>query len=196
MDETELLKHNLEIYEIPHYEVELIGYGANGAAFDIGMDRVAKITEDRIEFKNAQKIKNKNPEYLVKIYECGRAYWQGSGASNIWKHGQNRPLYIIVMEKLRLPNSNIKELIEVCFDELYPGRNELLLGEYKAQLVEPWIDDYFNSEHTQSLARQVFKNIANIIKEANLYGISADDLGSKNVGVRHDKLVYFDMGGF
>lgn len=192
INETELLKQNLEIYEIPYYDIELIGYGGNGAAFDIGLDRIAKITQDRIEYKNSEKIKNKKLEYLVEIQECGRAYWQGSGVSN-----NKKSLYIIIMEKLKTPDSTIKSLIDDCFDELYPGRDILWgLGKYEKNLVEPWIDENYHSDQMQSLARQVFKNIANIIKEANSYGISTDDLGSKNIGIRHDKLIYFDMGGF
>jgi len=190
IDEIELLKYNLNLYEIPFYNIETIGYGNNGIAFDIGMDRIAKITTDIIEYNHAKSLENTNNEYLIKIYKTGKIYWDSVSTSTKQK------LYLIVMEKLKMPNTNIKMLIEDCFDEFYPGRDEIWMnGFYNDKLVEPWIDQHYKSDYIQSLARQVFKNVANIIKEAQKNNIDTSDLGAKNVGLRYDKLVFFDMGG-
>jgi len=67
---------------------DFIGGQANGAAYDIGDNKILKITRDRSEAVNCQKIKGKNLKHIADVYLVKQF------------NMNDRQYYVVVLEKL------------------------------------------------------------------------------------------------
>lgn len=77
---------------LKHFNVENATYlnsGYFGDVFDIGNNKLLKITNDANEAKNAKKIIGKNLEYVANIYNAYKILWD------------NLPYYILFIEKIK-----------------------------------------------------------------------------------------------
>ncbi len=87
-------KNEKEIFdELNITNWEFIGYGANGEAFDIGNNKVLKITKDNSEAYNSCLIleSNEKPENLINIHYVGEILVEGI-----------QQLYVIIQDKVNL----------------------------------------------------------------------------------------------
>ncbi len=96
-ENTGLLKKIKKIMGIKRSQY--IGSGMFGYAHDIGNGLVMKITKDKSEARNSNKIKGKHNRYLSDVHDV-RAFETTSGTR----------LYIIILEKLNTSKKNLNVL--------------------------------------------------------------------------------------
>lgn len=92
---------------------DLIGGGMNGSAYEIGDNKILKITRDRSEAVNCQKIIGKKLKHLADIYTVKQFKIDG------------RINYVILLEKLRNENK-ITQLAKELSDVFDKQRNKHL----------------------------------------------------------------------
>jgi len=171
-----------------------IDAGTNGVAYDIGNDRVLKITTDKSEANENIKLIGKKLKYIAEPY----------AVYVITSRTQNAPeVYAIVLEKLNTDLDEFKRMfhrLEIAFEQL--------LGVNFSDVVEAYLyghrfetnvdinktDRYFVKNPQDA---NFFFNIVNIAKEAEKYGIeSIDYYNPKNLGYKKDGVIaFFDIGG-
>lgn len=185
--EVELAQMMLDDMGVKHYNIEVIGHGHNGTAYDIGFDKILKITKAYGEWKEARNLVGKDLKHIAKIYQVDKTE----------DHSEDSPLrheyFGIIKEKVKLLPSHIKELVRICYVDFYPGREDIWEGGEYNIITDKWIEGYFLSENIQSNAKQVFRQIADMISECLEYNISYEDLSEDNVGLRGTDLVFFDI---
>jgi len=156
--------------DINEDEMHWLGNGEFGNAYDIGNNRVLKITKSKKEFDIAKKLINENSKLDGFV-----DYFVAEEVDNE---------YIIIMEMLDTPES-----IEDKFYEL-----QILLNEQNIPIIH--IDQYFDTDELD-LDSGMIKFISDIEDVARSYrkiGILAADIRSENLGYdKHKKLKAFDI---
>src|ERR1035437_429968 len=165
--------------------------GTYGYAYDIGDDKIMKITSDKSEAIESQKIKGKNLKHLADIYDVYQIKP---------KEGSIIPeSYAIIMEKLKINESYFDRMI-VRLDYAF----ENILGIDFNHII----DDYISGEYEDKgniIDKYLTKNLEDskfyygllgIADEARQYGIeSMDYMNTSNLGYKKNgNLGFFDMG--
>jgi 8-oxo-dGTP pyrophosphatase MutT (NUDIX family) len=181
-----------KLYGINTYN--LIGGGSFGLAYDIGDNKIMKITTDKTEAVNSKKIINKKNKYLSNIYDVKTVKFKFLG--------DEKKYYIIILEKLKTDNQ-----IKYMFKRLktFFRQNEL---PYSKEFIE--FLDYYKVYKDNTTASKIyheiylydkklalfFNDLLGIITELHTYGIESDDfINTDNLGFKPDgKLGYFDIG--
>ena len=173
-------------FNAPQY----IGGGFFGVAYDIGDDKILKITSDHTEANHNLKLKNKNLERIATPYEVYKI--------NI---KDQEKLFAIVLEKLE---TNIPEFNKhtKILDEIF---NEVL-GEDISEIIQNHMsfggDDLLRDVNLQSELQKhpestdYLYELLSIADELNQHGINTIDFVSPtNLGYKKDgKLAFFDVG--
>lgn len=107
-EQSEMLNKILKQLNIP--SAEYLGSGYFGAAHDIGNNKVLKLTRDKSEAINSQKLIGKKLKHIADIYEVKQF------VSTL----NNKTHYAIILEKLRIDNSLAEDFkrLQAHFDEL------------------------------------------------------------------------------
>lgn len=166
------------------YGYNFIGEGANGFAFDVGGDKILKITWDKSEAKYANMLKNIESPNLIKIYNVKRIVLEDS------------EFYVILMEKL---DTNVNHYIKSIFYYLNLDNN---LSYLVKQGVKPKVKDILNylQDKFVSLSDENILMLFNIwykvASEVISHGFPIDDMTKRNIGIskRNPKeIVFFDI---
>lgn len=181
-----------KLYNITNYE--LIGGGAFGLAYDIGNNKIMKITSDKTEAINSKKIVNKKNTHLSDIYDVKTIKFKYLG--------DEKKYYIIILEKLKTDNQ-----IKYMFKRLktFFRQNEL---PYSNEFIEflDYIKKYRDYNTVTEIYNKIylydkklamfFTDLIGIIRELNSYDIESDDfVNTNNLGFKpNGKLGYFDIG--
>jgi len=155
-------KHNID------EDIHWLGKGDFGDVYDIGNNKVLKITRSKKEYDIAKQLINKNLSGFVDYYVAEKV-------------GNE---YMIIMELLETPTS-----IEDKFSEL-----QLILDEQQVPIS--YIDQYFDTDELE-LDKDMLDFISDIEDVARSYrsiGIEASDIRSENLGYnKNGKLKAFDI---
>lgn len=172
--------------------ISYLGSGFFGDAYDIGNDRVLKITRDKTEAIESLKIKSKNLKHIANVYDVYQ----------VKSKSENKTYYIIILEKL---NRNDQELenkfgrmlfvftsLEISFEEII---DEFATYGYsdKYKENEDKLNKYFQKNPGDE---KFFMGMVNIAKEIYELGVESKDyLSYKNLGYKKDgSLAFFDLG--
>lgn len=168
--------------------------GEYGDAYNIGNDKILKLTTDRSEALESQKIKGKFNKHLADIYNVYEVNYTIAGV--------NKKIYAILLEYLDVDKDkftnyikNINEyfrektdtIILDIIDDYHFNRN-VYNNEYKEH-VEEFLE--LNNEESRFL--EDFLNIIDELKKNNMN--TADYVNMGNLGYKKNgKLGYFDFG--
>jgi cytidyltransferase-like protein len=93
-----------------------LGAGQVGVAYDMGNNKVFKVTTSANEAKSCMALKGRNEQHIVKIYDVFRM---------IDRRNPNKPLYGVIREKLQpLPpqeKAELDDLVDLLRDEQVSG---------------------------------------------------------------------------
>ncbi len=170
-----------------------IGGGENGVAYDIGNDKILKITSDKSEANENINLIGKPLEYIAHPY-------------NVYVIKSNSDLsipetYGIILEKLETAPEHFKRL----FGRLRFAFKEIL-GIELSQAVDYFLFDEFTDKNDiEKIEKYLSKNpedyeffhgLLNIAEEANENNIlSIDYYNYKNLGYKKNgNLAFFDVG--
>jgi len=111
---------------------DYMGSGLFGHAHDIGNNRVLKITKDKTEAMNSQKIIGKNLNHVANIYDVKRF------------SRDNQEYYTIVLEKLKLDTA--LETTYQQLDELFDAHRNMhldpsILSQIKDEKIKGFLTD-------------------------------------------------------
>jgi len=190
--------------------------GGNGDIFNTPDNKILKVTKDRVEAANARDlIPNRNKlKYFAKYFSVKEVIFQDN-ADKIDRLG-NIPLYAIVMEKLKVidSESNDGKVLDIVLS------NYLCIQEKKNLLLKKFAnngsDSYENflknneksdfaqrlnenenfDKNKMNLAMDFYDKLNLIMKEAKINNILIGDSNSGNFGYNSNNvLVMFDLGG-
>lgn len=172
-------------------EFKYIGSGHNGVAYDIGNNRVLKITHDRSEAMMNMKLMGKDLKYIANTY-------------NVYKINNinNDDLYVILLEKLKTnPDyfDRMNNRLNKVFDLLF---NMDMVDVFEHILYGHLFDDSFNLNQLKNYFKKndedkrYFNALINISKELEKYDLdSIDYLKPDNLGYKKNgNIGFFDVG--
>jgi hypothetical protein len=185
---------NAVIKKYGYGEPKYISGGGFGHAYDIGDEKVLKVTTDKTEAIENLELLDKNPEYIAKPYAV---YQVDSKTIPV-------QMYVIILEKLRTDKEYFSRMfkrlnyaMKLIFNNKYRNDFADVLIEITNQELNnsdyEMIDKYMKQNPEDS---KFYNGMLNIINEIIKYGIesrdftSANNLGYKNNG----NLAYFDVG--
>jgi len=131
LDETKLNIDNRSLSKIIKKFTELkhrkLGKGGEfGMAYDIGNDKVLKITTDKTEAVNSNKLIGKTPQHLAEVYDVKRYIGK-----------DEKEYFIIILEKLKITKLINKYYIQI---------NEILLKNLNKH-ISPKVIDFIRKKH-------------------------------------------------
>lgn len=179
---------------VGHNKVEFIAYGGNGVAFDIGNNKVLKITNHIEEAQTAAWLLEYNFVWIVKIYDVFKIqsderfpdisglrfpYWSDT--------------YFIIEERLNTESAskNVSELLQAVMNN-FDIKNYRKLG----------ILYYLKQQRIKNLIQKEYSELLNIYNEVfdllysleQYYNLKFLDFQSGNVGRdKNGKLKVFDV---
>ena len=174
-------------YGTPKY----MGSGGFGVAYDIGNNRVLKITKDYSEAYENLKLIGKSLKYIAQPYNV----------FSIESETENTPeTYVIILEKLRTDNYNtrgrftrlddgIRNAIGLTLVEVF----EHYIENQDYDFIEDDLDNYLNSHPNE---KTFYNDLMDIAFEAKRNKIkSMDYLSPSNLGYKQNgDLAFFDVG--
>ena len=171
-------------------QIEYLGSGMFGCAYDIGNDMVLKITSDHTEANDSFYLKNKSLNYIAEPYEVSKINLD-----------DNSEIYLIVLEKLRTNPNLYKKHIDLL-DEFFSediGRGYYdVIADY---MHYGWEDSIQTIEYDRFMKNnpetaKFFYDILNIADEIKKHNIgSMDFVSHTNLGYKKDgTLAFFDVG--
>lgn len=165
--------------------------GEFGCAYDIGNNKVLKITTDQSEAIESNKIKGKILNNIANIYNIYKTEYNGNS------------YYIIILEKLRTEPAKFKKFyndLNIIFRKLFDRVVlDILVDEYQ-ESPGVYIDDFKEkidgALDKNSEEGKFYYGLTNIIDELKRYNIqSSDYINYKNLGYKpNGNLGFFDVG--
>jgi hypothetical protein len=206
-EEVNMLKESLDrniadtvakkIAELRGYtQLNYLGGGNFGAAYDIGDNKVLKITTDKSEAVENLNLKGKTLKYIAEPYEVLKI-------NN--KSGNDKELYGIILEKLKTDGekfNRIRKRLDFAFNKIlnlnfgdvidyYVNNNDIFgdITDKKKNLI----DKYFIKNPEDA---NYFNGLLKIGDEAKRYGVeSMDYMNPDNIGYKKDgSMGFFDVG--
>lgn len=166
---------------------KLIGKGQRGEIYDIGNNRVEKITSDKSEYEIALKLVGEDHEYIANYISAVSL-------------GDNK--YSIIKEKIQ-PNTSIKNALlnlENKWDEeAVSGYN--LIDYLKKYLTLPsslLINKVSIKKFIYTLddkEKKLFLQLIDLIEYLKSIQIQNLDLHVDNIGIKNGHLALFELGG-
>lgn len=177
-----LAKRIAEDYGFDPEELVYLGSGSYGDAFKIG-DKVLKITSDREEYMNANKLRRKPvTKYLVNYYDARQIDDEGWYYALLMDYVEP-----IKPDKIGIIRSAIVTF-EYNFDKDYKSREDA--KKHIEKNVN--IPEDFKNKREEYI--DIILQIYDIHKEGNKNNISVVDLHPGNIGVKDNHYVYYDIG--
>jgi len=149
-------------------EMHWLGSGDFGDAYEIGNNKVLKITKSKEEFDIAKKLINQKFDGFVDYFDAEEINNE----------------YMIIMEMLDTPSS-----IEDTFSEL-----QSILDEQGIPIT--YIDQYLDTDELDLDDDMVsfISDIEDVVRSYRKMGIETGDIRSENLGYdKHNKLKAFDI---
>lgn len=170
----------------PNAELRPLGAGQNGWAYDLGGDRVLKITGDDVEAKAAQVTKGKPTKHLVRVFDVVQIPCAG---------GQFRceNFFCILMEKLAPPDHVWKDLF--AYGTVYfniPIHPSDVLDEMRSYEMYKQLDVAVDKRTYKKFMKWLFDTVL----EAQNFGIKIGDYNGGNIMRRGKEHVLIDVGGW
>jgi len=173
-----------------------VGMGDYGIAYDVGNEKVLKITTDKNEYEISNYLRTKNTTYLIDIYDVRKIGETG--------------LYSIVMDKVEKLTSFEKIFLDKLNGFLYNKKMNILdiFSTYDNEdkmryfLVNEISDKPEPSYSANfSVLLKLISDLVYIKLEARKYKIICCDLRAANVGWKNNDsigkhLVFFDIGSY
>ena len=173
-----------------YQQLNYLGSGMFGSAYDIGDDKVLKITSDHTEANESIYLKNKPLERIAQPYEVSKINIKG-----------DKDLFVIVLEKLRTNHEEHKKQIEVLddfFEENVGSGYADIIGDYFHYGWDKNIEtiDFRRFMENNPESADFFYNVLAIADELKKYGVTSMDFVShNNLGYKKDgTLAFFDVG--
>jgi len=170
---------------------QYLGQGRHGFAYDIGNDKIMKVTSDKSEAVESLKVKGIELEHLANIYDVFEITPQ--------KTSPIPQSYVIISEKLKTDQQyfdRIVKRLQYAFNNIlglnfYSVLDDYLYGGY--DLNKDKIDKYLLKNPEDA---KFYYGLLAIADEARKYGIkSADFYNTSNLGYKKNgNLGFFDMG--
>jgi tRNA nucleotidyltransferase/poly(A) polymerase len=173
--------------------VEHLGGACFGQAYDVGDNKVLKITSDKSEAYNNMKLIGKDLKYIAEPYNVFEL------APKL--HSISRRSWVIILEKLTTDADYFYGMFDrmkdyskklTNYDVSYPPRSyynssDVYNNEYRSK-IESYLVDYPDDAN-------FYYNIMAIADELKKYGINSEDFcNSGNLGFKGDNIAYFDLG--
>lgn len=159
-----------------------LGHGAHGIAFDIGAGRVLKVTDDILEAKSSNHLKDKKLKHVVHIFDV----FQLPGSE----------FYGIVEEKLAQMSAYDKKEFELVTDLLQACKagEAILSGDYGKVMDQVRL--HIKDKDVQKLMDSQMKDfqLPEIIKELAGQRIEFLDYHEGNLMMRGNDYVVIDLG--
>lgn len=165
--------------------VKNFGKGTQGYAFDIGNNKILKITSDKGEAIEASRLVGKNTKHIGRFYGSYRL------------NEPNDKIYIIVREKLEVDPERVVDIIAdfMGFMDLSPaGWSEV------SNMIKNGDRPKFNQivkNATKIQDAQIKRHVGlmlAVIKELMDNGVRSADFTEDNFGYRNGVLAYYDLG--
>lgn len=164
--------------------------GTFGAAYDIGDNKILKVTTDKSEAVENLNLIGKPLEYIAEPYKV----FEVKPKTGETKH------YAIILEKLKTDDAyfgkmmhRLKQLFNEVFKvHLLDAIDQIIYG-YDVGLDMDKVEEYFEKNPTDG---KFFNDITKIVQECNKYGIeSTDFMNYENLGYKPNGNVgFFDVG--
>jgi len=171
--------------KLGHSIVANLGKGTQGYAFDIGGNKILKITSDRGEAIEASRLVGKNTKHIGRFYGSYRL------------NEPNDKIYIILREKLDVDPERVIDIIAdfMGFMDLSPAGWSQIADMIKKS-DRPAFNEIVKKSATiqnPQLKRNVGLMLA-VIKELMDHGVRSADFTEENFGFRKGVLAYYDLG--
>jgi len=173
--------------QLGYNSVKYIGQGNFGLAYDVGDGKILKITTDKSEAANANRLRKKPiTKHIINYYDV-RAI----------NNPRNRDYYSIVMDAVTpLNNQNYRLFYADIYRRfLDPNLSDKKVFDHVFEYLERYeTEDYFD-ECLNFYKKKLAPQRQSILKEFKKYGIPTNDAHSSNVGFDDEgNFVYFDIG--
>lgn len=165
---------------IEYVSLKPLAEGGYGFTVDLGNNTIIKLTSDKVEVKYANLLKDIDSPNLVKVYDVFIIDYKGNY------------YYLIHLEKL---NTNIQPLIKTVFYYLHKKNPIVSLLEVKGYVNDNEVLSFFKGKilYNDETILFVFNKWLNVWKECKKYNLPICDLHERNIGVRNNEFVYFDI---
>jgi len=164
-------------------EPQYLDSGFFGSAFIIDNDRILKITTDKSEALNANKIKNKTTHFIAKVFDVRGFKFN------------DKEYFFIILEKVKTDFEFLYGIIENLiswFDENYDEDFVTYISEGEFKDLKQLENKLYNDNKQ---LYNFFTNFVELKKELMKYNItSADFINASNLGFRGKRVVAFDLG--
>ena len=177
-----------------YQKLEYIDAGTFGVAYDIGNDRVLKITGDKSEAMENLELKGKPLKYIAIPYEI---------YAITPKEGSTIPneTYAIILEKLKTDRERFKRLkdrMDFAFEKIMDVSFADVVDHYVHDVNYDDVDEEKIKKYMSRNPEDAwyFHGVMQIAEEAKQYGIeSMDYLNYTNLGYKpNGDLAFFDVG--
>jgi predicted metal-dependent HD superfamily phosphohydrolase len=163
--------------------INYLDSGFFGSAFDIGENKILKITTDKSEALNAKKIKGKDTHFIAKVYDVRGFKFEGV------------EYYFIILEKVQTDFEYLNGIIENLISWFDENNDEdfidFITGSKFENLKEIEVDLYNDNKQLYNY----FTNFVELKKELIKYNITSSDfINGTNLGFRGKRIVAFDLG--
>lgn len=181
--------------KLGYSKADYIKSGDNGCAYDIGDDKVLKLTTDRNEAKNANKLRQKPiTKHIVNYYDVREFKInevESGGLEN--SNGMTHHVYAIVMDKVTpilekygyTKDTRVWYSIKPCFFN----------PEYSDQDIR---EGFFGEEQSgKDMINMFLSQRKSMLNEFKKYHIITKDFHLGNMGVDGEgNIVFFDIGAY
>lgn len=164
-----------------------ISGGSFGLTYDVGNDRILKITYDQTEIVKANKLKENPSDLYVKVYDFGQL---------------QENVFYVVAEKVKLLSSQEDNIYTEFWDNYRIFMSFMSSRRSFLKEEDIWVD-FTNAldKHgvfNNSSNLEFFNRLTNFVKKLNDEGTSwfTSDLHADNIGYnKNDEFIILDLGG-
>lgn len=171
-------------------QINYIGSGMFGSAYDIGDNKILKITSDHTEANENIKLRGKPLKYIAKPYEVSKI-----------KLKNKDDMFFIVLEKLTTKPDIFKKHVNKLDDFFVNEFGDDFYDIIVDYVYYGWNKKYNTIEFRKFMENnpetsKYFYDLINIADELKKYGIrSLDFLSPNNLGYKNNgNLAFFDVG--
>jgi hypothetical protein len=171
--------------QLGYNSVRYVGQGNFGLAYDVGDGKLLKITTDRSEAINANKLRQKPmTKHIINYYDVRRI-----------KTPKDKKYYSIVMDKVSPLNSDYSFYSGIYKIFLNPDISDKDTFDYVFDYLERYKSEEEFDELLSFYKTKLQSQRQSILKEFKKYGVPVLDAHSNNVGFDIDgNFVFFDIG--
>jgi hypothetical protein len=174
-----ILKDYIERHSLG--KIEDIMSGGNGIAALMDSGKVIKITGDKAEHAQAQKLIGKENEYIVNVFHSHKL-------DTPYYTKDSKEAYLIVLELIDHPTKEEERTFnECCCREDNPILVDFTTHPKGEVTIHPPTDG-------TTKCRRVYDDLINISKEVKSTGRRWTDIGVSNLGIKNNHFTLLDLG--